>query len=1071
MDTTVLLVDDHPVFREGLRHLIENSKGIKVVGEAADGQAAIELVRQLSPQVVVMDISMPDFNGIEATEQIVSEHPQTKVMALSIHSGKRFVEGMLRAGAAGYVLKESAPEELVRGIRSVQQGEVFLSAAISGVVVAEYLRVLSRNGTSQDRVALTDREQRVLHLMAKGTTDEEIRVALGLSAKVVASTQKRIMTKLGVSNAAELMAHLRATQWAEGEALLKVGGSNGHPTQAPSQPILATKLHHPPTYLEVVPRTDLLKQLEEGRKRRLTLVSAPAGYGKSTLVSQWLATCSGPSAWLSLDDSDNDLRLFLTYLLCAIQSAAPMVGQRTRTLLEAVNLPPPSDLARYLLTDLDEVTDPFILVLDDYHHIHTQPVHELLSALIDHDAPAMHLVLVTRRDPPLPITRLRARDQLTEIALQQLRFTPAEIAVFLREALCAPVAESVARIVEQKTEGWVTGLRLIMLSIRDREDLDRVVGSLSGEFHRITHYLIQEVLAQQPRSVRRHLLQTSILNRFCAPLCDALNGADGVGDDGQEAMAGQAFLEWLRNANLFAIPLDEEHHWFRYHHLFAQLLKTQLLAEADVEQVTELRKKASAWFAENDFAEEAIDHAVDAEDYVAATRIFLRERDREINADRWHVLARWLSKFPNGIQERHAGLLLTQAWVSYFQFRMIEIPAILEQVETVFRADGSHPAYLGELNFFKGALSYWQGESKRSQQYQRKALELIPTENYLRRGEAELFLGIARQLAGKTQLAVRDLNDRLRATPVQHHTHCTRLAAGLAFVHVIAGELRPAAQASLRIQDAGVRGNVLYSLGWSQYLQGLICFHLNDCDGAIKHFSWAAENRYVFHTRGAVDSFIGLAIAYHFAGESTSVDETLAAVAEFATETGDRQNIAAVDSARCRLALLRGDDQSAFHSLEFIDAAPDPLSMFIWLEVSSITRCRVLLSTGTESHLAEAAAILDTFCQKAKGIHNTAQLIEMMPLYALVLHKQGKSEQANSVLEEAVSIAQPGGWIRPFVEAGAPMVELLDRLPGSEQTAGFVEQILRACGTRVAGSAPHRGRASRGSASVGRVAD
>ena len=304
MPTTILLVDDHPLFRKGLRLLLEEQEDIRIVGEAGDGQEAIERVRTLSPDVVIMDITMPDFNGIEATRQIVSEVPSAKVVALSIHAGKRFVEDMLQAGAAGYILKKSVPEDLVNGIRTVIQGEVYLSPAITGIVVSQYIE-----------------------LLAKSPSTAQVKDA---------------------------------------------------------SPILRTKLHRPPLPPDLVPRSDLVARLDDLRRRPLTLVSAAAGYGKSTMASLWLEAWDGPYAWVSLDEEENDLRIFLNYLLVAIRMVFPKACDPTQSLLQAEELPPVSVLSQHFLNDLDKIEDPFILVLDDYHKIREKTVRDLMSAFLTH---------------------------------------------------------------------------------------------------------------------------------------------------------------------------------------------------------------------------------------------------------------------------------------------------------------------------------------------------------------------------------------------------------------------------------------------------------------------------------------------------------------------------------------------------------------------------------------------------------------------------------------------------------------------------------------------------------------
>jgi len=524
MATTILLVDDHPLFRKGLRLLLEEQADYRIIGEAGNGREAIDRVRTLSPDVVIMDITMPDLDGIDATRQILSEVPSAKVIALSMHTGKRFVKDMLQAGAAGYILKKSVPEDLVNGIRMVIQGEVYLSPAITGIVVSEYKE-----------------------LLAKSPTTAQIEDA---------------------------------------------------------SPILRTKLHRPAISPDLVPRSDLVTRLDELRRRPLTLVSAAAGYGKSTMASLCLEAWDGPYAWLSLDDEENDLRQFLNYLLAAIGSAFPGICETTQPLLQAPELMPVSDLSRYIVNDLANIEGPFILVLDNFHKIREKTVHELVGAVLAHPPQNMHLMLLTRRDPPLLTSTLRALGQVNEIGTADLRFTVTETTAFLENSLGHSVDEKTAEIIQETLEGWPAGMRLVSQSLKHSDNLDDLLASLKGGFAAIVDYLMTEVLSLQPPEMARWMTATAILDHFCAPLCDAMHGLENAPDTGK--MNGDEFIARLRKDNLFLIGLDTENRWFRYHHLFRQLLQDQLNRYWRPEEIATLSSRAKAWFAENDISGGAI---------------------------------------------------------------------------------------------------------------------------------------------------------------------------------------------------------------------------------------------------------------------------------------------------------------------------------------------------------------------------------------------------------------------------------------------------------------------------------
>jgi ATP/maltotriose-dependent transcriptional regulator MalT/ActR/RegA family two-component response regulator len=530
MNISVLLVDDHPMFRKGLRQTIEAEPDLNVVGEASDGKEAIEKARKLSPDVIVMDISMPNITGIEATQQVLSNSPHTKVVALSIHAAKRFVIDMLRAGASGYILKDSAPEDLVNGVRTVIKGKFYLSPSITGVVVSELKDLL---------------------------TDS--------------------------------------------------------PSPAPKEdtpPILRIKLRRPTLSPDLIPRSDLVARLDELRCRPLTLVSSAAGYGKSTIASLWLEAWDGPYAWLTLGEEENDLRTFTNYLVAAIGEAFPKICNSVRSLLEAAKLPPVSDLSRYLVNDLDMIEGPFMLVLDDFHHIRERTVYELLDALLTYPLSNLHLMLLTRRDPPLITSALRARDLLNEVGIADLCFTVAETKAFLENTLGYSVDEKTAVTIQERLEGWPVGLRLISLQLKNSGDLDNLLASLKGGFTTIVDYLMDEVLSRQPPEMARLMTATAILGQFCAPLCDALCELDAASGAGE--LNGDKFITRLKKDNLFLIAQDSEDRWFRYHHLFQQLLRDQVNQYWRPEEIAALRSQAKSWFAENDLTNDAVKHPLDA---------------------------------------------------------------------------------------------------------------------------------------------------------------------------------------------------------------------------------------------------------------------------------------------------------------------------------------------------------------------------------------------------------------------------------------------------------------------------
>jgi LuxR family transcriptional regulator, maltose regulon positive regulatory protein len=417
--------------------------------------------------------------------------------------------------------------------------------------------------------------------------------------------------------------------------------------------LLTAKLFIPPLRSGLVPRPRLTGLLNEGpaAKRKLTLVSAPAGFGKTTLVVDWLNQVGLPVAWLTLDEADNDLARFLAYLAAAFQAADEEIGGSVLGVLQAPQLPPIEKVLAGLLNEIAARTDPLILVLDDFHLLHNPVVLQVMGFLLEHLPPQLHLVLTTREDPDLPLSRLRAQDRLTEIRAGDLRFTRAETQVFLGSVMGLALSDQDVAALEDRTEGWAVGLQLAALSMQRRADLHSFIGDFSGSHRHILDYLTDEVMRQQPEDTRAFMLQTAVLNRLCGPLCDALTGRTDSG----------TLLARLEAANLFLIPLDEERRWYRYHHLFSDLLRNQL-SRSQPALIPVLHRRASCWYEEHGQIHAAVDHALRDSDLTRAADLIERNALLELYGGRVTVVLSWLERLPEAVVQAAPMLCLYHAW-------------------------------------------------------------------------------------------------------------------------------------------------------------------------------------------------------------------------------------------------------------------------------------------------------------------------------------------------------------------------------------------------------------------------
>ncbi|HZW03722.1 MAG TPA: LuxR C-terminal-related transcriptional regulator, partial [Anaerolineaceae bacterium] len=503
--------------------------------------------------------------------------------------------------------------------------------------------------------------------------------------------------------------------------------------------LLATKIHAPPTPPKRVARARLVRRLNEGLAagRQITLVSAPAGFGKTTCASEWIRTLDRPIAWLSLDEADDDPGRFFAYLLAALQTVDPAIGSEIEPILRAGQLPPADVLCAALINDILRVDCPFLLVLDDVQVLQNAITLQVLARLVTNLPPPLHLVLLTREDPALPLARLRANNLLTEVRADDLRFSPPEAGDFIQNVLGLTLAPHDLATLAERTEGWIAGLQLAGLSVRDRPDPSAFIANLSGSHRYILSYLTEEVLNRQSADVQRFLLQTSILDRLSGELCNAVTGRDDC----------QALLVELFNANLFLVPLDDEQHWFRYHHLFADLLR-DLQAARPQGETAALHQRASGWHARAGMVSEAIHHALAAADYPAAVRLF-EEHAVELLAQ-WQVrtVEEWMQAIPPEWSAQSPRANLAFAWTHLIRWDFAQAMPYIQRLQVLFESSAAaqaDPVVRAEWLALQAILLNAQGSPAESIELANQALALVPDGNANVRSEIYLSLTSAYQ--------------------------------------------------------------------------------------------------------------------------------------------------------------------------------------------------------------------------------------------------------------------------------------------------------------------------------------
>ena len=804
-------------------------------------------------------------------------------------------------------------------------------------------------------------------------------------------------------------------------------------------PVLSTKLYRPSVTDDIVGRDRLLARLNEVSVNSAVLVSAPAGYGKSTLVSQWVETREGASAWVSLDSTESDLTEFVRYVTAAIEGAVPGACPATSELLAAASDVPALVLQRTLLNEIAWISTPVTLVLDDYHRIEaTSPVHLLLREFLGRPSGEVLLVLTTRRDPPLQIPTLRGSGRLVEIRLEDLRFSEPEARAFLEHVCGIQISrEALARFSEH-TEGWAVGIRMAALRICQAGNPEQAAEALTGSIVQSKQFLLEQVIGVLPEVSRQFLLSTSIADRLCPELCAAL--ADEAGVD-----RAPEVLDDIRRQNLFLIPLDHEGEWWRYHHLFQGLLQEQLRREHGPERVSRLHEIASAWLESRGFVDEALRHALASGIADRAVAIITAHWLAELEADRWYNVQRWLNYLPAELRVSSVDLSLAELWVCFFRQQWEAMPPILERLERLGESSPLSPTTVAHVQLFTAMLLYWSGEIEESLQLLKQRLPDEAAKLGFLEGNWLLYLGLARSAVGQSAEVMQELEQSMAENPRASVSLQVHLLGAEVFVQLLAGELAPVPAVCARMRAVTGESDFDNLRAWGYILQGYSQLHRMELEAAIEMFVGATRYQYRFETKGTVDALAGLAMAHQLNGDSEAADNVSRRSWEYALESNDADALAVSRSCRVRLDLLQGDLAGVGDWVRSAPEDPGLPDLLVWLEVPAITRARALAATDSQEDLANARAALKVLRETCLRFHLVYHQIDVEVLDALCLDRMGRPAEAVAVLADAVALAQPGGWVRPFVEAGPRIAGLLERLGRNDPGSEYLARLRAAC--------------------------
>ncbi|HSL31346.1 MAG TPA: LuxR C-terminal-related transcriptional regulator [Anaerolineales bacterium] len=812
--------------------------------------------------------------------------------------------------------------------------------------------------------------------------------------------------------------------------------------------LLSTKLHIPRPRAHPVSRPRLTEKLLAALSGAggLVLTSAPAGFGKTTLLAEFAADLPQQAAWLSLDQADNDPIRFWTYLITACQSAQRMIGEAGLSLLQMPQPLPAETIPTLLINDLVRLGTKLALVLDDYHAIQNPDIHAGLIFLLDHLPDNLHVILSTRVDPPWPLARLRARGQLTEIRAGDLRFTTEEAAAFLSQVMNLHLSAQHVAALESRTEGWVASLQLAAISMKGRSDVEEFVNAFTGSHLFVAEYLIEEVLEHQPEHVRLFLLQTSILERLHSDLCNAVSG---LGDS-------QPMLRDLYQANLFLVPLDDEGQWYRYHRLFADLLQARLHQACSAEEITNLHQRAKRWFEQNGFVGEAIHHALVAGDFKSAAHLVERNAAQLITRGELTTIMLWIEQLPDDLILHHPPILLAKAWVLVLAGDVRPVEALLQQAEAQIGAhDTSRAALevLGNAAAIRAFITMMMGEYSRALELAERADRLLPETQVHGRWLLPYTIGAAHRGAGQYEEAAHAF--ARQAQMGETYNNLIIWATGITEVAImrrLQGRLREASDTCLRaLQKIEERAASKFgSLAKLEVPLIEVLREQNKLEEASRRITDVID-RMQNWPMPTDRIFAGLAQIrlLDAQGDLEGAFRTLQAAKELKARHPVLMNLArSVDFSEVRLHLKTGEVDTAARLLDQLQ--PGTSRAVSTREQELILLARVRLAQGRPE---DAEKILSSLVSEAEAGNRDGALIEILAFEACVPRADGDMATAYESLTKALTLAEPEGFVRVFVDEGEAMqqmlVEVAHRLKVSTDEVsirlrGYVAKLLEA---------------------------
>jgi LuxR family maltose regulon positive regulatory protein len=791
--------------------------------------------------------------------------------------------------------------------------------------------------------------------------------------------------------------------------------------------LLKTKIYIPPPKPKDIHRPLLIKRLNEGLDRKLSLISAPAGFGKTTLVSSWAVVCNRPVAWLSLNQMDNDPINFLIYLIAATQTIVENFGEQALPRLRSPQPPSLESILVIILNEFSTLKDNIILVLDDYHIIDAKPVDSVLSYLLSNLPPQLHLVISTREDPNLPLAGLRAQRHLNELRAEDLRFNQQEAAEFFKKTMGLSITPDDISALEARTEGWIAGIQLAAISMKGYQDTTQFISSFTGSHQYVMDYLVEEVLQQQPESIKKFLFSTSILDRMCGPLCEAVT----LGEKG----SGQKILENLERANLFIIPLDNQRKWYRYHHLFSDLLRHRLVKNfafqaEDADDYNELYIRASEWYEKNGFALEAFQHAAEGNDIERALRLIGEKSIPRHYSGTVTAILNWLGSLPETEFNDHPSLWLLYASTLLTNGQTTGVEDKLQYAEKALKSDekdNNSRMIIGRIAAARATLALTRYDISSMIAESRRALKYLHPENFSHRSSANWALGYGYMFQGDRSSARQVFTDAISLSQKSGDIFTEILATiGLGTVQEADNLLYQAVETYQHVLQLASE-QPLQIVNEAHLGLARILYEWNDLEAAEKHGRLSLQLALEYDK--VIDRYIICEIFLARLKLANNNVEGAAAILEKASQTAHQKNFTHRIPEIAAVQVLTSLAQGNLSDASFLAHKHDlPLS-----------QARVHMARGD---ISTALEVLSRWQQQVEDKDLKDEQLKVMILQAVAHHLGRDKDKAMQLLGDALVLAEPGGFVRIFVDEGLPMAELVSEASTQWMMPGYISKIL-----------------------------